>query len=466
MRYGRRRRRRTTSASAIPNEGQPATERTEIRVLYDDNALYVGARMFDSAAGRDLEAIDRAATVARLPTASRILLDPRHDHRTGVQFTVSAAGVQGDGVISERHVHETTSWDAVWSSAVSHDDQGWSAELRIPFSQLRFNEDEHQTWGINASRFIRRKNETAWLEFWPEERQRARVADDAPRRASTASVRGGDWSSRPTRPRVRSSSTRADGDPFNDGSRMFGSLGVDVKASVKGGLVLDATINPDFGQAEVDPAVVNLSAYETFFQEKRRFFIEGRGHLQQFRAGRLEQLLRLQQLQSGHVLFAANRAAAVGGGRRGLRRYAARHDDTRRGKADGQDRATDGASVSSRRSRRASASRHATGSMRDRTLVEPATNYFVARLQRDFTRGGAGFLTTSVLRDLDTALLKDTLPNRAFVFGGDAYYFFDSNKDWVVTGSWPPAMSAEARRRSRIYNAPRSDTTSGPMRST
>ncbi len=126
----------------------------------------MGARLFDS----EPSAIStRLSSRDGSPDADNItiFLDPRHDHRTGVQFTVTAAGVQRDGVISN-DTFTDDSWDAVWSSAVSHDAEGWSAELRIPFSQLRFNADEHQTWGINVSRFIRRKNETVWLEFWPK----------------------------------------------------------------------------------------------------------------------------------------------------------------------------------------------------------------------------------------------------------------------------------------------------------
>jgi hypothetical protein len=149
-----------------PDEGQPATERTEIRVLYDETALYVGARLYDT----EPSAIStRLSTRDASPDSDSITLylDPRHDHRTGVQFTVTAAGVQGDAAISN-DTFTDQSWDAVWSSAVWHDAEGWSAELRIPLSQFRINASDEQTWGINFSRFIRHKNEIAWLEYWPK----------------------------------------------------------------------------------------------------------------------------------------------------------------------------------------------------------------------------------------------------------------------------------------------------------
>ena len=413
-----------------PNEGQPATERTEIRLLYDDNALYVGARMFDTQPA----AISKRLTGRdQWPDSDSITLylDPRHDHRTGVQFTVSAAGVQGDGVLSNDNFRDD-SWDAVWSSQVSHDDTGWSAELRIPFSQLRFKEAAQQTWGINVSRFIHRKNETVWLEFWPKN-----DSGMASRMMHLAGLDG-------VHPRRRLEIApylaarqefvdAPDGDPFNDGSRTFGSIGVDLKASIKGGLVLDATINPDFGQAEVDPAVVNLSAYETFYPEKRRFFIEGSEIFNNFGRGGSNNFFGFNT--STPDLFYSRRI-----GRSPSVSASGDFVDTPRAttilgaaKLTGKTGNNWSVGIIEAVTAREHAT-HVTGLLRDSTLVEPATNYFVGRVQREFTRGGVGFLTTSVLRDLDTPLLTRELANRAFVFGGDAYYFLDSKKDWVLTG--------------------------------
>jgi hypothetical protein len=413
-----------------PDEGQPATERTEIRVLYDDDALYVGARLYDTEPAR----ISRRLTARdEHPDADSvtIFLDPRHDHRTGVTFTVTAAGSQYDSVLSN-DTFQDASWNAVWTSAVSHDEQGWSAELRIPFSQLRFNPSEQQTWGINISRFIRRKNESAWLEFWPK--------NDNGLASRMMHLSGLDG----VRPRQRlelAPYTAArqefveaqDGDPFNDGSRLFGSIGVDVKASVPGGLVLDATINPDFGQAEVDPAVVNLTAYETFFQEKRRFFIEGAEIFNNFGVGGANNFFGFNS--SNPNLFYSRRIGRAPSVSADGDFVDAPRATTIIGAAKLTGKTSNGWSIGVIDAVTANERAHrVTGSIRDRSPVEPMTNYFVGRLQREFPRGGAGFVTTSVVRDLDTTLLKDALTSRAFVFGGDAYYFFDSNKDWVVTG--------------------------------
>lgn len=413
-----------------PNEGEAPTERTEIRVLYDADAIYVGARSYDT----DPAQISRRVTARdEHPDADcvTIFLDPRHDHRTGVTFTVTAAGSQYDSVLSN-DTFQDASWNAVWTSAVSHDGQGWSAELRIPFSQLRFNTGEGQTWGFNVSRYIRRKNETVWLEFWPKN-------DDGlvSRMMHLTGLDG-------VRPRrrlelapytaVRQELVEAkDGDPFNDGVRVFGSIGLDVKTSVPGGLMLDATINPDFGQAEVDPAVVNLTAYETFFDEKRRFFIEGAEIFNNFGRGGSNNFFGFNN--SSPNLFYSRRIGRAPSVSAEADFVDAPRAATIIGAAKVTGKTSNGWSIGlieavTARER----ARHATGSALDRTVVEPTTNYFVARVQREFARGGAGFLTTSVVRNLDTPLLQDELTRRAFVFGTDAYYFLDGKKDWVLTG--------------------------------
>jgi hypothetical protein len=188
-----------------------------------------------------------------------ILLDPMHDHLTGAIFRVSASGVQDDSVL---HNDSWTdgSWDAVWTSAVSADAQGWSAELRIPLSQLRFASSAEQTWGINVERYIRLKNERAWLELVPKKENGT---------ASRVAHLGGLDGVRPKRhlELLPYSAARAElvaparsGNPFNDGSRSFASAGMDLKWGLTSNLTLNGTLNPDFGQVEVDPAVVNRSA--------------------------------------------------------------------------------------------------------------------------------------------------------------------------------------------------------------
>jgi hypothetical protein len=149
-----------------PDEGKPATERTEVRFLYDDDSLYIAARLFDSEPtliSRRLARRDNSADADLLS----IHLDPMHDRLTGAIFRVSASNVQQDSILYNDSWTDG-SWDAVWDSQVTVDDGGWSVEMRIPLSQLRFRLADRQTWGVNIERFVRRKNEYSWLRMVPK----------------------------------------------------------------------------------------------------------------------------------------------------------------------------------------------------------------------------------------------------------------------------------------------------------
>jgi hypothetical protein len=256
-----------------PQEGAAASERTEVRVLYDDEAIYVGIRMFDREPGLVTRRLSRRDDEA---DADRVIvfLDPRHDHLTGASFELTAAGVQSDAYLYD-DTRDDDAWDAVWAGRVSTDAQGWSAEMRIPYSQLRFPKAESHTWGVNVERVIRRKNENAWLVLTPK-KERGLVS----RMAHLTGIDG--IAPKAHLELLPYAVSRAElvapsspGSPFNDGSRMFGAAGLDLKWGITSGFTLDATVNPDFGQVELDPAVINLTAFETFFEEKRPFFTEG-----------------------------------------------------------------------------------------------------------------------------------------------------------------------------------------------
>jgi len=229
-----------------PDEGRPATERTEVRVLYDDTAVYIGTRMFDGEPQR----IDRRLSPRDSdPDADRltVYLDPMRDRLTGAIFRVSASNVQQDAVLHNDSWWDTT-WDGVWQSQVSVDDQGWSAEVRIPLSQLRFATSEHQTWGINVERFVRRKNEYSWLEMVPKNQNGM-----ASRMLDLTGLDG----MRPRRNlellpyvagRVEMVDPASSGNPFNDGTRPFGAAGLDLKWGLTSNLTVSATVNRTSGR--------------------------------------------------------------------------------------------------------------------------------------------------------------------------------------------------------------------------
>jgi hypothetical protein len=267
-----------------PWEGQPATEGTEVYLLYDDDALYVGAVLHD-----------RSPVSTRLGRRDGMLLDSDwltialdsyNDNRTGFKFEVNPSGVRGDEALSRGQDRRgDSSWDPVWEVATHVNEAGWTAELRIPFSQLRFRNTDEQVWGIQISRSIARNRETQLFSFTPKDE-----AGGIARYGDLVGIRGVEQSrgleilpyvqSRAEFRRIDQDSEVGFKNPYRDGSDFFYGTGLDLKYRLSSNLTMDATLNPDFGQVEVDPAVVNLTAFETRFEEKRPFFVGwGGGHL-------------------------------------------------------------------------------------------------------------------------------------------------------------------------------------------
>ncbi len=442
-----------------PVEGDPASEPSLVRIAYDDEALYVGARLFDREPSAIVRQVSRRDVVVEAD-AFVVYLDPHHDHLTGAQFGVSAAGVQRDALIYNDQFLDVT-WDAVWASAVEVDEQGWTVEMRIPLSQLRFAASERYTWGINVQRIIQRRNEADWLQL-----VRKNESGLASRMAHLEGIHG--VTPRGTlevMPYVTSRGefiAAAPGNPFDDGTRVFGATGMDVKYGVTSNLTLDATFNPDFGQVEVDPAVVNLTQFEVFFEERRPFFTEGAKVFGNFgRSGASEYW---GFFRPEPTLFYSRRI-----GRAPQGRVASDFVDTPAtttilgaGKLVGRTRGgwTIGAldAVTGREQARVFAA-----GQTDRRDVEPLTNYAVIRAQRELgTRAGIGILGTSVIREGRDATLASTLASRAHMLGVDGHWFIDRRRLWVlhggIAGSWlqgdAAAIARLQRAEQRYYQRP------------
>lgn len=258
-----------------PIEGAAPTDHLEIRIAYDDEALYVGTRVRSKDPSKIQAPMSRRDNI-RQAEHVWISLDTYRDRRTAYSFAVAASGVRGDWYHpSDNEFNTDNSFDPVWQAAAQIDSLGWTAEMRIPFSQLRFNALEEQEWGLN-------------FDFWSPSRNESVFWLPVPKKESGWSswmgVLRGIRGIRPTRrveimPYFASNSTVNDNrdraNPFDDGRNMKARFGGDLKMGVGPNLTLEATVNPDFGQVEADPAEVNLSAFETFFSEKRPFFIEG-----------------------------------------------------------------------------------------------------------------------------------------------------------------------------------------------
>jgi hypothetical protein len=411
-----------------PNEGQPASERTEVRVLIDDEALYIGAMMADADARAIASHLARRDSLRTDADRFEVYIDAYHDHLTAVGFGVTPAGSIWDASLGEDGDTDL-SWDPVWASETRIDSSGWVAEIRIPLSQLRYVGQEDAIWGIQFTRRILRKQETDLFAFVSKSEHAGinryghlmglgRVR--APRRLELLPY---------TLMRAEYTSVPA-ASPFRDGRDYFGDAGLEVKYGITSAVTLDATVRPDFGQVEVDPAEINLSAFETQFDEKRPFFVEG---ADQFRFARY----RASGGSDFPQLFFSRRIGRPPARALSTSRYlyadipiqttilgAAKLSGKPRGWSLGvMDAVTDNEGAPYLDSLGA----------RQEANVEPLSNYFAARVARELRDGdtAVGALVTAVHRDLNDPALVALLRSEAYVAGADLSHSWQ-NRTWVI----------------------------------
>ncbi|UCE19186.1 MAG: carbohydrate binding family 9 domain-containing protein, partial [Gemmatimonadota bacterium] len=415
-----------------PDEWAEATEKTEVRIAYDDDALYVGARMYDSAPDSIIARLGRRD---QWPSADffRFYIDPYYDRRSGFYFGLNAAGTCDDGILYNDEWSDD-SWDGVWEGKVNIDELGWTAEMRIPYSQLRFQKKDTYVWGINFRRCIERKHEHAYVVFVP--------TDGSGFVSRFVDLVGID-NINPARQmeilpysRLKAEYVPADpDDPFNDGSRYPPDVGADFKIGLGNNLTLDATINPDFGQVEVDPAVINLGDVETFYSEKRPFFIEG-SSIFEFGYGGSRNFWSFNW--SGPEFFYSRRIGRRPQGSLPDHDWVQVPEGTQilgatklSGKIGNNWNVGTLLALTARENAKLDTSGHTF-----RTEVEPLTYYGVARAQKEMNEGkqGLGFISTLSKRMFEDARLKDDFNGAAGTFGIDGWTFLDAEKMWVITG--------------------------------
>jgi hypothetical protein len=257
-----------------PDEGQPAVDSTEVRFAYDEHALYVGARMY-SANPSEIRALVTRRDQEGISEFIAVTLDTYYDRRTAYSFGVTPSGVRLDFFHPSDNGDGDSGYDPVWEARARVDSAGWTAEMRIPFNQLRFSPRDEQLWGVNVIRRVPARNEESyWQLIRPHE------TGWASRMGVLAGISGVAPSRRvELLPYAASGSRIRDvtdpRNPFQDRTETEARVGGDLKLGLGPNLTLDVTLNPDFGQVEADPAIVNLSAYEVFFDERRPFFNEG-----------------------------------------------------------------------------------------------------------------------------------------------------------------------------------------------
>ena len=411
-----------------PVEGAQPEEMTEVRVMYDEGALYVGAIMYDSKPHLIGDQLVRRDQWGQFDYFT-FSVDSNGDKRTGYRFQVSAAGVQKDEYLYNDE-RDDDAWNAVWASAVQRTNQGWSAEMRIPLSQINYNpSDQEQAWGVNFRRKRLSSNET--LDFSIESRIRYGKVSvfgrmhglNLPNAARRIEMRPYALTSARTAPATA-------GNPFFDGSEMGQRIGLDMRYGLGSAHTLDVTINPDFGQVEVDPAVVNLSAFEVFFRERRPFFVTD---AQVFN----------YRLSGRSSLFYSRR---IGRQPRGGAPSGTDFDDIPTqtkilGAAKLTGRSQSGLSLGALAAVTGQESGQAfttSSNQFQNFTVEPRTEYGVLRARQDF-RGGAsqfGAIATVMHRELPNTGAFDFLSSNAFAGGIDFEHNWGGarSRDWSATG--------------------------------
>ncbi len=382
-----------------PVEGGPVSQDTRFKILYDDNNLYVGIECFDTSPDSIVSRMTRRDHTDGDEVI--VALDTYFDQRTAFGFVVSAAGVKRDFIWSEDGRVEDLSYDPVWYVKTAIHEWGWTAEMRIPLSQLRFADKDDQVWGLEIYRYIYRHDET--LMWQP-------IARNASGMVHNAGLLTGLTNIRPRRQLDLTpygvgryeSYAGEQGNPWYSGSEIKGNGGLDATMGITNNMILNLSINPDFGQVEADPSEVNLTAFETYFLEKRPFFIEGKS-ITDYNLGIGE------GGQGNDNLFYSRR---IGGRPRlshtaGANQYAYTPSFTPIiGSAKLTAKSSGGLSLGIIEAVTARVNSRIYDPITDQTTLrsaEPLTNYAVGRVQKDFNGGKTiiGGMVTSTIRALD-----------------------------------------------------------------
>lgn len=409
-----------------PSEGKNPGQKTDFAILLDEHNIYVGFKCWDNHPDSIVQRLTRRDEMDGDFVA--IQFDSYFDKRTAFSFMANAAGIKNDFIISNDGENEDNTWDPIWLVKTSRDDKGWYAEMKIPLTQLRFEGNSEQTWGLQVGRSLFRKQEVSlwqasskkisgWVSQYGELKglknlKSRKVADIMP----YAVARTDRYEKEPENPFKQS------------GKKNQLDVGLDGKLGLTNNLTLDFTINPDFGQVEADPSQVNLTSFETFFQEKRPFFIEGKNILSfplMFGDGDL----------ASENLFYSRRI-----GRRPHNSPELADDEYVKapeftsilGAAKITGKTKTGWSLGVLESLTSDEFADISDGQQRREMIEPFTNYTIGRVQKDFNKGNTllGGIFTSVNRNLAEEQLN-YLHKSAFTGGFDFVHKWH-NKDWEL----------------------------------
>jgi len=396
-----------------PDNGTPPSQLTKFRIVYDSKFLYIGVRCFDTEPSKIEKRLARRDNFAG--DWIEVNIDSYNDKRTAFSFTTTAAGVKNDEFISQNGDNWDESWNPIWYTAANIDEEGWTAELKIPFSQLKFGKQNEQIWGLQMHRRLFREEERSLWQHVPQ---------DTPGWVSEYGELRGLMNIQPQKQLeiqpfvVNQLDTypKEIGNPFRDGSDFIFNGGLDAKIGITNDLTLDLTVNPDFGQVEADPGAIALDGFQIFFREQRPFFVENKNIFDYEFADRNDNVFYSRRigrspqgsanLSSGEFVDQPTNTTILGA--------AKFSGKTKSGWSLGLLESVTGkmyAEVSSNGERR-------------EELVEPLTNYLVGRAQKDFNNRNSyvGGIFTATNRKLEANL--EFLRKAAYTGG------FDFKHNW------------------------------------
>ena len=411
-----------------PYESDHVSQKTEFKLLYDDHNIYVAIKAYDTATDSIVSRMTRRDDT----DGDEVLVafDSYFDQRTGFGFGVSAAGVKGDLIWTDDGMNEDETFDPIWYVRTGIYEWGWAAEMRIPLTQLRFSAKENQVWGFEVIRDIYRKNES---DMWQP------IARNASGLVHNAGLLHGLSNIKPLKlldltpygvARLETYEGE-EGNPWHDGSDIKADAGLDAKIGVTNNMILSLSLNPDFGQVEADPSEVNLTAFETYFREKRPFFIEGK-NITSYNLG----------IGDGDVgndnLFYSRRI-----GRRPSMSHSAGENEFAWtpaftpiiGAAKLTGKSAGGLSVGAIEAVTAQVSTRIYNNITretSRLTAEPLTNFAVGRIQQDLNEGNTiiGGMVTSTIRSLDETTEDDF--HKSATTGGIDFTQYFSDKDYIL----------------------------------
>lgn len=407
-----------------PDEGTDPAHQTMFKVMYDDKYLYVALRAWDANPELIQKRLSRRDGFAG--DRINVIIDSYHDKRTAFVFTTTAAGVKGEEFASQNGENWDDSWNPIWYTDAKVDDKGWTAEMKIPFSQLRFGKAKEQIWGFNVNRTIFRLQERSLWQRIPND-QVGFISEAGELHGLKDLKAQKQLEIQPFTVMQYDTYPPEAGNPFRTGSDFKFNAGLDAKIGITNDLTLDLTVNPDFGQVEADPGAIALDGFQIFFREQRPFFVENSNIFDYEFANGRDNLFYSRRIGRN-----PHRSANLAFGE-----YANEPQNSRiLGAAKFSGKTRDGWSIGVLESvtgNEFAEIREVNGGTREE-IVEPLTNYFVTRVQKDFNERNSfiGGIFTATNRHLDGDFNE---LHKAAYSGGIDFQHNWHNRDYYLDGN-------------------------------